>query len=247
MFPGIPILNKNGYSITPFLSMLYYMSDKSSRWQFTAYEEQFTLFNSMPPGIAEWGWNTEICPKTNRTHYQGYLRLQSQQRFAWLRKLLPGVHIEIAKNWTALVQYCQKEDTRAPGTEPEHQINDIPTQFSYAEEVANRIVKQELLIMSANPNHIHFRDWSLEEAHGTIETLVRSDIATGRRGIQWIASNPNWKVMWKAFWKECLLAAFRPKKTDRQTDVGLISPAEYNPDATPNDESQETVPGSEEE
>jgi len=218
------------------------MSDKSSRWQFTAYEEQFSLFRSMPPGIAEWGWNTEICPKTNRTHYQGYLRLQSQQRFAWLRKLLPGVHLEIAKNWTALVQYCAKEDTRAPGTEPVHHVNDIPTQFSYAEEVADRIVQQEKLILSRNPNHRSFTLWSLEEALVVVETVVRSDIASGRRGIQWIASNPNWKVMWKAFWKECLLAAFRPKKTDRQTDAGLTPPAEYNQeDGSPQEDESQTA------
>lgn len=203
------------------------MSDKSSRWQFTAYEEQFTLFKLMPPGVAEWGWNTEICPKTNRTHYQGYLRLQQQQRFAWLRKILPGVHVEIAKNWTALVQYCQKDDTRAPGTEPVHHTNDIPTQFSYAEEIAQRIVDMERMITAANPDNIKFQDWDLDEALLHIDTMVRQDIASGRRGIQWIASNPNWKVMWKAFWKECLLAAFRPKKTDRQTDDEIISPADY--------------------
>lgn len=203
------------------------MSDKSSRWQFTAYEEQFTLFKSMPPGVVEWGWNTEICPKTNRTHYQGYLRLYQQQRFAWLRKILPGVHVEIAKNWTALVQYCQKEDTRALGTEPVHHTNDIPTQFSYAEEIAQRIVDMERMITAANPDNIKFQDWDLDEALLHIDTMVRQDIASGRRGIQWIASNPNWKVMWKAFWKECLLAAFRPKKTDRQTDDEIISPSEY--------------------
>jgi len=91
-------------------------TDKSSRWAFTAYEEQWGLFTTIHPGIAEWGWNTEICPETNRQHYQGYLRLTSQQRFAWLRKLLPGVHLEIAKNWEALKQYCAKEETRVPGT-----------------------------------------------------------------------------------------------------------------------------------
>jgi len=159
-----------------------------------------------------------------------------------LRKLLPGVHLEIAKNWTALVQYCAKEDTRAPGTEPVHHVNDIPTQFSYAEEVADRIVQQEKLILSRNPNHRSFTLWSLEEALVVVETVVRSDIASGRRGIQWIASNPNWKVMWKAFWKECLLAAFRPKKTDRQTDAGLTPPAEYNQeDGSPQEDESQTA------
>ena len=64
-------------------------TDKSSRWGFTAYEDQYHLLEKMPPGIAEWGWQAEICPETNRPHRQGYLRLQSQQRFAWLKRYSP--------------------------------------------------------------------------------------------------------------------------------------------------------------
>jgi len=201
--------------------------DKSSRWQFTAYQEQFSLFQAMPPGVAEWGWNTEICPKTNRTHYQGYLRLAQQQRFAWVRKILPGVHVEIAKNWTALVQYCKKEDTRAPGTEPTHQINDIPTQFSYADEIAKRI-HERAKRYDPPIAEFDYATWTQEEALLNIDLMVRADISSGRRGVQWIASNPNWKVMWKAYWLETILGSQKDKKTDRQTDTELESPDEYN-------------------
>lgn len=213
-------------------------SDKTTRWGFTAWEDQWCLFEKMPPGIAEWGWQVEEAPTTGKKHYQGYLRTQQQQRDSFVRKLLPGVHVKPAINWNALVNYCKKEETRVDGVPAVHQTNDIPTQYTYAEEVAERIVKQEQYLMSINPNHRKFQSWNLEEALVHIEAVVRNDIASGRRGIQWIASNPNWKVMWKAFWKECLLAAFRPsKKTDRQTDSEINSPDKY----TQEDASQEDV------
>ncbi|AXH77957.1 MAG: replication associated protein [Cressdnaviricota sp.] len=175
-------------------------TDKSSRWSFTAYEEQYALFNTMPPGIAEWGWNAEICPETNRPHRQGYLRLQSQQRFAWLKKILPGVHIEVAKNWDALVNYCKKEDTRAPGTIPVHQTNSIPTHFQYAETVAQQYV--ELYGLS----DLDDCEWDpplvtrtkLISIMDRLDAIVNKDITEGRRYAAWITTNPAWTVMWKS-------------------------------------------------
>jgi len=209
------------------------MSDptaKTSRWSFTAYEGQWCLFKQIPPGIAEWGWQLEKCPTTGREHYQGYIRTQQQQRFAWLHKLLPGVRLEVARNWDALVNYCKKVETRVDGAEQVHVVSDIPTQYTYAEEISEWFAQQRK--QYPDIKEFNFEDWTTEQALLAIDARVRTDIANGRRGVQWIASNPNWKVMWKAFWKECLLAAFRPKKTDRQTDAGLISPAEYNPNAS---------------
>jgi len=152
----------------------------------------------MPPGIAEWGWNAEICPETNRPHRQGYLRLQSQQRFTWLKKILPGVHIEIAKNWDALVNYCKKEDTRAPGTTPVHQTNSIPTHFQYAETVAKQYV--ELYGLA----DLDDCEWDpplltrtkLISIMDRLDTIVNTDITEGRRYAVWITTNPAWKNMW---------------------------------------------------
>lgn len=97
-------------------------TDKTTRWQFTAFEAQWPLFESMPDMVKEWGWQTETCPDTQRKHYQGYILTRTQQRFSAIRKVLPGVHIEKARNWPALLNYCKKTDTAVEGTRV-HEVN----------------------------------------------------------------------------------------------------------------------------
>jgi len=169
-------------------------TDKSSRWQFTAYQDQWDLFKQMPPGIAEWGWQQEQCPKTQKLHYQGYLRTPSQVRFSALKKILPGVHIEVAKNWQALLNYCQKLDTRVEGEAPVHVINTYYTQYTYAEKLGRQLYDLYKL---------DFEDWSDQTALQYIEQHARLDIRAGHREIMWIISNPNWKVAWK-YWKDII-------------------------------------------
>lgn len=90
---------------------------KSTRWVFTAYEAQWPLFDSIPPIVAEWGRQTEKCPDTGRLHYQGYLRTTRQVRLSQLKGVFPGVHFEIARNWSASKNYCKKSETAIPGTQ----------------------------------------------------------------------------------------------------------------------------------
>lgn len=87
---------------------------KSSRWQFTAYEDQWPLIDDLDKSstIAEYGYQHEVCPDTGRKHRQGYIRTKVQVRFSALKKEFPGVHFEVARNWDALVNYCKKEETR---------------------------------------------------------------------------------------------------------------------------------------
>jgi len=180
--------------------------EKSSRWAFTAYKDQWHLFNQMPPGVKKWGWNTEVCPETQREHYQGYITLQQQQRFSWMKKMFAGVHVEIPRNWGALMNYCKKEETRKEGTTPVEFTNDIPTKFTYLDEVANEICDLECV--------------DLEDSNDILKCVqaqVALDIQKGKRGVEWIASNPDWKVVWKQFGKSILLRA-RIAQTDRQTD-----------------------------
>lgn len=77
----------------------------------------------MPPEVAEWGWNVEVCPETQRKHYQGFLRTYRQHRFKAIATLFPKVHLEIPRNWDALKNYCKKENTRLDGTVPIHATN----------------------------------------------------------------------------------------------------------------------------
>jgi len=175
-------------------------TDKSSRWAFTAYEDQWSLFENMPPGIAEWGWNAEVCPKTNRKHYQGYLRLTQQQRFAWLRKLLPGVHIEVSKNWDALKLYCQKEETRIPGTEPVTQTSNFLTHYQYVDVVgkacAGVIEGYGISIASV----------SKEKMLKMVDAKVCQDIMQGKRYAAHIASNPQWTTLWNKYVREIFIS-----------------------------------------
>lgn len=199
------------------------MTDKSSRWAFTAYEQQYGFFKTMPPGVHKWGWNVEECPETKREHYQGWMQLKQQQRFSWMRKQFPGLHVEIPRNWEALLQYCQKEDTRKVGTTPTVELNDIPTKYGYAEEVAKRLGEYYF----HNSNTAFSGTLVLER----VDAIVRADIRNGRRGVEWIASNPDWKVVWKAYGMEMVACWIKRTETDRQTDNEIISPVEHNPDA----------------
>lgn len=194
------------------------MSEKSSRWAFTAYEDQYHLFDkAMPPGVAEWGWQAEICPETNRNHRQGFLRLSNQQRFSWLKKIFPGVHLEVARDWNKLVNYCKKEETRAPGAVPVRETNNIPTKYQYADEVAER------LVANYDP------EWSMEELLEAVNDVLVTDIISGRRGIEWIGANPDWKVVWKQYGRAMVVRAKNnPRQTDRQTDNNCGESLEEN-------------------
>lgn len=190
--------------------------DKSSRWAFTAYEHQYQYFKLCPPGVKKWGWNTEVCPDTKREHYQGYILLNQGQRFSWMRKNFPGVHVEIPRNWEALLNYCKKAETRKEGTMPVEFVNDIPTKFQYLDHIANELCNVELMDIDSPEDILKF-----------VQAQVALDIQDGKRGVEWIASNPDWKVVWKQFGKSILLRA-RKSQTDGQTDNSeLISPVEY--------------------
>jgi len=184
-------------------------SGKTTRWSVTVYEPQWALMESMPPGIAWYGKQKEQCPKTGTIHLQGAMITNQQHRWsgckgdykvgASLRALIPGVHIEPASNWEALLQYCKKEDTRVPGSQFEAQTNSIPTHFQYAERVAQSIA-------SNIPPDKKLHDLSKERLQQLIDDIVKQDIRSGKRYAAWIASNPQWKAMWKPYGREFILS-----------------------------------------
>lgn len=73
--------------------------------------------------VKEWGWQEEICPETNRHHYQGYILTVRQVRLSQLVKQFPGVHFEVARDWLKLKNYCRKTDTAVPDSQV-HQVSD---------------------------------------------------------------------------------------------------------------------------
>lgn len=164
------------------------MGDKSSRWSFTAYAQQWPLFTQMPPSVAEWGWQTEECPDTGREHYQGYVRTSTQQRFGAMKKLFPGVHLEIAKNWDALKAYCNKQDTAIPGTQVTEK-SDYMNKFQFLDYIIKKAIKEydrDILL-----------DMCEAEFISTILLLSNYEILAGRTYIAWIISDPNFKLTLK--------------------------------------------------
>lgn len=65
----------------------------------------------------QWYFQIEKGNETNYVHYQGCASLRTKHRLSEIKNLLGrmDVHIEPAKNWSALVNYCQKEETRLYG------------------------------------------------------------------------------------------------------------------------------------
>jgi len=220
------------------------MTDKSTRWQFTAYEEQWRLFQAIPPAIAEWGWNTEICPKTNRQHYQGYFLLRTQHRFAAVKKMFPGVHLEIARDWNKLKEYCKKAETRAPGTEPVVAYNELPTLYSYADEVLARLpswneVRQLWMRHTEEALRVarrtqceqpYYRSCEEYAYEVIVKFIISEDIREGRAYIEWIIQNPLWITTFKNQIKNMIIRTngltprqHPPAQTDRQTDTFQVS------------------------
>lgn len=173
-------------------------TDKSSRWAFTAYEQQWSLFETISPGIAEWGWQEEICPDTNRKHYQGFIRTSQQQRFSWLKKLFPGVHLEVAKNWEALLQYCQKKQTAITGTSV-HVTNTMYNKYSYNEYLFKKL--SELYIRIGG-----FPNWTDDQAIQQIKDFAKLDIRAGHIEVSWIITDPGWITQCKHCWKDLLIS-----------------------------------------
>lgn len=68
---------------------------------------------------------------------------------SFLQKQLPGVHIEVAKDWYAAMNYTKKKDTAVPGTRVRWQIAVTP---------ASALTLDDLLMMIAD----NVSDYDLE-------------------------------------------------------------------------------------
>lgn len=228
------------------------MADKTTRWAFTAYESQFDLFKKMHPAVRQWGWNTEICPDTQRLHYQGYILTRQQHRFKGklpadsLRRMFPGVHIEPARDWAALLNYCKKAESRAPGTEPVHEESKHMDLYSYSEDLASRLpnwaavrelwmghcneVCRLCRIKQAEPSVLGLILYKSPEeyAYSTIlKDMISSDVQAGLP-VEFIVQNPLFITTWKNKLRDLIFRRDHPYSpppsiSDRQTDNIKIS------------------------
>lgn len=199
---------------------------KTTRWSFTAYKDQWSMFDGkvLPELIAEIGWQSELCPDTQREHYQGFIRTSRQVRFAQLQKIYPGVHLEPARNWEALMEYCKKTDTAIPGTQVHHNA---------PQEKKFMTMSQALILLASNLPYETY-DWSeIDEKKlkqlkddmfwKAVENTVRYDL-----DLVGLFTQPQYYrafINLKSVWVD---AAIDAAQTDRQTDIEFTGPAFEN-------------------
>jgi hypothetical protein len=228
------------------------MADKTTRWAFTAYEQQWKYFEKMPPGIGEWGWQLEKCPSTGNLHYQGFIRTVGQHRFKGKRpadslcRIFPGVHIEPAEDWVKLINYCKKKESKVEGHQPVHEVSTFPTMYSYSEELAERLPAWDQvreLWMTDNDNKMKEARRLKTEAgvlgltlykspeeyayDVILKTMVANDVRAGKP-VEFISQNPLFITTWKNKIKDLIFRRDYPYEPppsilDRQTDRYLIS------------------------
>ena len=83
-------------------------TDKSSRWGFTAYEDQYHLLEKMPRALPN-GDGKRKFVRNKSPPSAGISSAPVATKVCMVEKIFPGVHIEVAKNWDALVNYCKKK------------------------------------------------------------------------------------------------------------------------------------------
>ena len=132
--------------------------EKTTRWAFTAYMDEWEMIHAAVDAVKNGSdsfrmikYQQEECPTTQKQHYQGAIQTHKQMRFAAIRKLLPGIHLEPAKNWTALLAYCEKSDTKVAGGRQEcvetsyrpKKIHDLLTEFAQIYLDADNFLESE--------------------------------------------------------------------------------------------------------
>lgn len=184
-------------------------SDKDARgtlWQITIFnyrdvevtdEESANRIMAMqlPPGWKLYG-QLERCPKSDRLHIQGHVKTP-QVRWSAVQKEFRGCHFELAKNKQALMNYDKKSDTRVA----ELVVADgIPTLWDYSRMVAEDFPFEEY--------QQRIRDLPAKEQTGDeyskirmqiVDEVVSRHIRDGRRGCEFIATNPLFRSAWKRF------------------------------------------------
>jgi hypothetical protein len=92
-------------------------TDKASWWSITAYNEQAHILEAyrkgekpLPSFVKKLYGGLEECPTTKRLHYQGALNTP-QIRMSCLKKWIPAVHWEKARNIEGLKIYALKQAT----------------------------------------------------------------------------------------------------------------------------------------
>lgn len=173
------------------------MTDRASCWSITINNPSDADVNVELP--AKWKLEGQYEEGAEGTrHFQGMLSTP-QVRFSAVKKVFPRSHIEVARNKKALEQYVKKEDTRVG--EFETKVSEIPSWYEYSNELAKRFKLSEY---AQKIREYQAKDIFDYESYGNlrlkmVDEMIAEDIESGRKGIEWIGVNPNFRQAWKRF------------------------------------------------
>lgn len=72
-----------------------------------------------PPQEVQYAvFQAECCPKTQRTHWQWMIVYPQRKRWSQVSQALSPDHVEICREPARSRNYCMKQETRIPGTQP---------------------------------------------------------------------------------------------------------------------------------
>lgn len=89
--------------------------EKSNRWAFTAWRRPNVNINL----CAYLVWQTEVCPTTKLTHYQGYIETKKDYSFGQIKQIFRDktMHVEPAReDRVTNLYYCLKKRTQQLST-----------------------------------------------------------------------------------------------------------------------------------
>lgn len=163
------------------------------------------------------GWKVEgqLEKGDNGTpHYQLVVRTP-QVRFSTLKKQFTRAHIEIARNPTALTNYCSKEDTRQ-GELPSASSM-YPSQIRYYALVCDYINNEYSSKVEEPDEYPRIKTPALDVLDEATHYLIRSGYV-----VETIAVNPATRAQWKTFHKSIYHRWHNMSQTDRQTDTESV-------------------------
>lgn len=135
-------------------------------------------------------------------HYQ--LAVSTPQvRFSAVKKMFPTAHIEVAKDWNALMSYCKKEDTRVES------LKEVASPYlpwsQLRQMFAEYVCEDEFLIHTTDPER-RLQVWDRFIGH-LIEEGNEVDL---------MGMNANYRACISRYWHNYLN---RYMQTKRQTDT----------------------------
>lgn len=126
-----------------------------------------------------------------------------QVRFSAVKKVFPTAHIELAKNWSALMSYCQKDDTKV---EDIKQVSSTYVPWSQLRQMfVEWLVEDEFRIHTTDPER-RLQVWDQFIGH-LIEEGNEVDL---------MGMNANYRACISRYWRHYIN---RYTQTERQTDI----------------------------